>query len=190
MSPRRVVAILLEADDLLPPDPDRIDVKALTARAEQNPVPVPGVSIQGTYRNLEQKFQQKRLRRDGPEEYFKVDRNTILVRDVQAGTIAVRFHTTDIITVTPDDTLTVNVGPWETVTSLARLNDWLPGGWGIYRQNNSWWWNVYRHNDEEANPGFKRLQPYSNGDMITADGTLHPRLGPEFKRVRVPRRAV
>lgn len=188
MSPRRVVATLLEADDMLPPEPE-IDVKALTARAENDPVPVAGVSVAGTYRDFEKKFLQKRLRRDGPEEFFKVDRNTLLVRDTVSGNIAVRFHYTDILTVSPEDRIVFNNGGWDTVTTLARLNDWMPAGWSIYRQSNTWWWNVYRHNDEEANPGYRRLQPYSNGDYITADGTLYPQAAPEFKKVRVSRRA-
>jgi hypothetical protein len=135
------------------------------------------------------KFDQKRLRRDGPTEYFKVDNNTLLVRDTHDGNIAVKLHLTDIITVSPDDTLVVDVGRWHTVTSLSRLNDWLPSGWGLYTHKGTWYWHNYRHRDEELNPGFKRTQPYSNGDKITADGTLHPQAGPEFKKIRVSQRA-
>jgi hypothetical protein len=36
------------------------------------------------------------------------------------------------MTVSQDDTLVVDNGSWQTVTTLARLNDWLPSGWGIY----------------------------------------------------------
>jgi hypothetical protein len=193
MSPQRLVAIMLEADDMLPPEPDpslNFDVKGHTQRAaEGTPLPVPGVSIAGTYNTWNQKFAQKRLRRDGPTEYFKVDNNTLLVRDTVDNTIAVRFHATDIITVYSDDMLVVDNGGWQTVTTLARLNDWLPSGWGIYTHKGTWYWQNYRHRDEELNPGFKRTQPYSNGDKITADGTLHPQAGPEFKKIRVSQRA-
>lgn len=193
MSPQRLVAIMLEADDMLPPEPDmslNFDVKRHTQRAaEGTPLPVPGVSIAGTYNTWNQKFAQKRLRRDGPTEYFKVDNNTLLVRDTVDNTIAVRFHATDIITIYSDDMLVVDNGGWQTVTTLARLNDWLPSGWGIYTHKGTWYWQNYRHRDEELNPGFKRTQPYSNGDKITADGTLHPQAGPEFKKIRVSQRA-
>lgn len=188
MSPRRVVAILLEADDMLPPE-QGIDVKSLTSRAtDGTPLPVPGVPITGLHRDWSRRFEQKRLRRDGPTEFFKVDNNTLLVRDIRDGSIAVKFHYTDILTVTPDDTLTLNNGTWQTVTTLSRINNWLPGGWGLYSQKGTWYWQNHRHSDEDMNPGFKRTQPYSNGDMITADGTLHPKAGPEFKRTRVPQR--
>lgn len=199
MSPQRLVAIMLEADDMLPPDPmavpgqepeHQVDLKNLTHRAATGvPLPIQGMSITGTYLDLDRKFAQKRLRRDGPTEYFKVDNNTLLVRDTRDNTIAVRFHQTDIMTVSQDDTLVVNNGSWQTVTTLARLNDWLPSGWGIYTHKGSWYWQNYRHRDEELNPGFKRTQPYSNGDKITADGTLHPQAGPEFKKIRVSQRA-
>lgn len=190
MSPQRLVAILLEADDMLPPDMGSFDVKGHTQRAASGvPLPVPGVSISGTFNQWSQKFAQKRLRRDGPEEYFKVDNNTLLVRDTTNNTVAVRFHQTDIITVYSDDMLVVDNGGWQTVTTLARLNDWLPSGWGIYTHKGTWYWQNYRHRDEELNPGFKRTQPYSNGDKITADGTLHPQAGPEFKKIRVSQRA-
>jgi hypothetical protein len=191
---------MLEADDMLPPDPaltpgqepeHQIDVKNLTQRAADGvPLPVKGASIAGTHRDLDRKFaQQRRLRRDGPTEYFKVDHNTVLVRDTLDGSIAVKFHYTDIITVSTDDTLVVSNGGWHTVTTLARLNDWLPAGWGLYSLKGNWYWHNYRHSDEELNPGFKRTQPYSNGDKITADGTLHPQAGPEFKKIRVSQRA-
>jgi hypothetical protein len=194
MSPQRVVAILLEADDMLPPGPDpslaNFDVKGHTQRvADGVPLPVPGVAIAGTYNQWNQKFAQKRLRRDGPTEYFKVDNNTLLVRDTHDGSIAVKFHQTDILTIFPDDTLVVDNGRWQTVTTLSRLNDWLPSGWGLYTHKGTWYWHNYRHRDEELNPGFKRTQPYSNGDKITADGTLHPQAGPEFKKIRVSQRA-
>jgi hypothetical protein len=194
MSPQRLVATLLEADDMLPqPSPDApdpaFDTKALTHRASAGiPLPVPGASIIGTYRDLARKFDQKRLRRDGPTEYFKVDNNTLLVRDTHTGNIAVKLHLTDIITVSPEDTLVVDVGRWHTMTSLSRINDWLPAGWRIYTCKGNWYWHNYRHSDEEQNPGFKRTQPYSNGDKITADGTLHPQYGPEFKKTRVAHR--
>jgi hypothetical protein len=189
MSPRRVVAILLEADDMLPPEPE-IDAKSFTDKVAQGtPLPVPGVPITGLHRDWSRKFEQRRLRRDGPEEYFKVDNNTWLVRDTHTGDISVKLHYTHILTVSPDDTLRVNNGGWQTVTTLARLNDWLPAGWRIYTHKGSWYWHNYRHSDEELNPGFKRTQPYSNGDFITADGTLNPKAGPEFKKIRVRQRA-
>jgi hypothetical protein len=190
MSPRRVVAILLEADDMLPPEPQGIDVKGFTDKlVSGRPLPVPGVPITGFYRDLDKRFAQKRLRRDGPTEYFKVDNNTFLVRNPSDGYIAVKLHSTNILTVYQDDTLVLQNGGWQTVTTLSRMNDWLPSGWRIYTHKGSWYWHNYRHSDEELNPGFKRTQPYSNGDKITADGTLHPQEGPEFKKIRVKQRA-
>lgn len=40
---------------------------------------------------------------------------------------AVRLHNTDIVTIHPDDTYTLNTGGWNTVTTKDRINKYAPG---------------------------------------------------------------
>jgi hypothetical protein len=202
MNPRRVVAKLLEADDMLPPEQpeETFDAEAIKNFAQTAEVvrPMFGIPINGFYRDLHQKIQNKRLRAvpnyrtNDPARGTKVDNNTWLVLYAN-GTIGVRVHRTDIITVTPDDTLAVDTGNWETRLTQDRLGDWLPGGWRIYTQEGTWYWWNYK-NDGAVAPsindlGYKILQPFSSGDTITADGTLHPVLPVKYVKVRKPRRA-
>lgn len=190
MSPRRLISALLEDEiDPLSSPEGEIDVKHLTSQAVAANSLLSGPSITGTYADLARRFEGKRrLRRDGPEESFKVDNNTWLCRDTSSGSISVKFHYTHILTVTPEDSLTVNNGDWQTVTTLARLNNWLPAGWGVYTHKGSWYWTC-RGSEETGSPKLKKLWPYSNGDTISADGTLTVRAEPEFKNVRAPRAA-
>jgi hypothetical protein len=201
MNPRRVVATLLEADDMLPPEQpaetfDRDSIKDFAQ--EPQPIrPIAGIPITGFYRTLQQKMQNGRLRAvenyrsNGSARGVKVDGNTWLVL-YENGTIGVRVHKTDIITVTPDDTMVVDTGGWETRLTQRRLADWLPGGWRIYSQDSTWyWWNYKNEGAAEQtvnDQGFKILQPFSSGDQIAADGTLNPVVPPKYVRVKKPRR--
>jgi hypothetical protein len=56
----------------------------------------------------------------------KLDDNTYLRLD-SGGDFKVKFHNTDIITVHADDSFTVTIDGWNTVTTRKRLNDLLPG---------------------------------------------------------------
>lgn len=198
MTPRRIVAALLEADDLLPQgdvppqEPGGFDIDSIKdyiGNVEENPLEMHGVPIRGYYQSLARRFEGRRPKQDGPVKRIKIENNTWLEHDRHTDWISVRLHYTDIITVKPDDTLTVDNGGYQTKVTLTRLNDYLPSGWRIYTHRHTWYWHLYGHNDEDANPGWKRLQPYTNGDRILADGTLVPQAGPEFKRTRGTPRA-
>jgi hypothetical protein len=181
---------------MLPPEQpaetfDRDSIKDFAQ--DPHPIrPIAGVPITGLYVTLQQKFQNRNSRRlDDGERGVKVDGNTWLVR-YENGTIGVRVYNTDIVQVEPDDTMTVDTGGFETRLTLRRLGDWLPGGWRIYSQDGTWYWWNYK-NDGAAektvnDQGFKILQPFSSGDRITADGTLHPVVPPKYVRVKKPRR--
>lgn len=199
MNPRSLVATLLEADDLLPeevPQPDageQLDPEAIKdyANEKDTPRPISGVSIRGFYADLLKKLHRHgRLRyvHDGVRGY-KVEGNTWLGIDEHSQVISVRLHHTDIICVTPDDTLTVSTGGWETRVTKRRLDDWLPGGWRIYAQAGTWYWWNYKNQGAAENTvndqGMKILQPFSDGDQIDADGTLRPRLAPKYVKVKM-----
>jgi hypothetical protein len=66
----------------------------------------------------------------------KVANNTYLER--RADSIALKLHNTDIITTYPDNTVTLNTGGWQTVTTKARMNEFLPFG-RIYQKDFIWY---------------------------------------------------
>jgi hypothetical protein len=204
MNPRRIVATLLEADDLLPqetPQPsgdEQFDPSDIKDYADYSTAPraIEGMPITGYYRGLAKKLENKRLRTvNGGGRGWKTEPNTWLLID--GDIIKIRFYWTDILTVTPDDTVTVNSGGFQTVTTQGRIGEWLPGGWNIYKQKGTWYWYNYKTRGEvgtgdfNANTanvnGMKVLQPFSDGDRITADGSLHPILPAEYVKVRKPR---
>jgi hypothetical protein len=42
--------------------------------------------------------------------------------------VHVRYHDTDVVTLQADGTVTLRTGGWPTVTTMARMNEWLPEG--------------------------------------------------------------
>lgn len=73
----------------------------------------------------------------------KVANNTYLhaVTDVNGNKgIAVRFHNTDVV-VFYEDRTEVYSGGWQTVTTKARINEFLPAG-GISQKAGVWYWNT------------------------------------------------
>jgi hypothetical protein len=55
----------------------------------------------------------------------KLENNTVLHR-IDADTLAVRLHATDIVLIHRNGTFTLNSGGWRTVTTKARMNDHSP----------------------------------------------------------------
>jgi len=70
------------------------------------------------------------------KDRHKVGNHTWLVR--RADSIALRLHNTDIVTAFPNGTLRLNTGGWRTVTTKARMNQWLPFG-NVYQKDYEWW---------------------------------------------------
>lgn len=71
----------------------------------------------------------------------KVANNTYLeVRE--GGTIALRLHSTDIVTFTQDKVI-LNSGGWLTITTKDRLNKWIPSGVGVYSTKGVWFLYSY-----------------------------------------------
>lgn len=201
MNPRRLVASLLETDELdpaTPPAPEPDPAEGAEPEMDQNAMktlmmgssramPIAGLRIQGYYRELANKLERNSLRDLGGARGYKVDNNTWLTIDTE-GRIAVRFHYTDILTITPDDTIRLDTGGWSTNTTFARMSDWLPGGWRIYRKDGGWYWWNYKMDHETTDTGFKSVQPFTSGDYVTADGTLHPQA--DIETVRAPKKRV
>lgn len=70
----------------------------------------------------------------------KVANNTYLHRvEGVATTLAVELHETDIITITTTGLLTLDSGGWRTMTTKARINDYLPVGFSLYTERGVWY---------------------------------------------------
>ena len=96
----------------------------------------------------------------------KIANNTYL-RKEESGNIVVRLHSTDIITFTPDDLVTLNSGGWKTVTTKARMNEFSP--FQIAQEKGVW---------VVANPKPKPNTSAWDSPLLYADGiTMDTRTG-------------
>jgi len=88
----------------------------------------------------------------------KTDRpaaNNTRVQTRDGGKIAVRLHSTDIVTWSPDGSAVLNSGGWRTPTTKSRINDATPAR--LYQKGGVWY-----HGDGH---------PFADGDTINADGS-------------------
>ena len=70
-------------------------------------------------------------------DYYKgkpIGNNTRLYK--RGNSYAVRLHSTDVVTIHPDDTYTLNSGGWETVTTKQRINQYSPAS--VYSDRGTW----------------------------------------------------
>lgn len=70
----------------------------------------------------------------------KLANNTYAHRNAD-GSIAIQLHSTDILTFHPDGRTVVTSGGWQTSTTKARLNDYMPHGLGISQRGGIWYWS-------------------------------------------------
>lgn len=91
----------------------------------------------------------------------KLANNTYL-HEVHGG-IAVQLHDTDVVTIWPDNTYTLNSGGWQTVTTKARINDFSParlgqdkGVWYLFVGKGLGW--------------SKERVPFHDGIIVNANG--------------------
>lgn len=63
-------------------------------------------------------------------ERRRLQNNTYLERR-PGDDIAVRLHSTDVLTFSPDGTITLDTGGWNTVTTKDRMNTYLPSRWRV-----------------------------------------------------------
>ncbi len=88
----------------------------------------------------------------------KVANNTYAER--RGDDIAIRLHATDVVTFHRDGTITLNTGGWVTVTTKARINDYLPGGLALRSVKGRWYLHYFAD-------GFET--PYADGIRIDLD---------------------
>lgn len=113
----------------------------------------------------------------------KIGNNTYVLefRDYRA----VRLHGTDVIVAYPNGTVKVNTGGWETRTTLDRINDWLPSGWGIYSLKSTWYW--YNRTEDIGWHLAPIMYPFTDGDTISPDGMLNMQRDPVLVKRRKKR---
>lgn len=107
------------------------------------------------------------------KERRKVANNTWAERRPN-GDIAIRLHATDVVTYSPDGSITLNTGGWFTVTTKERMNRFTPfgissvkGEWQVALRN-----PLYRPHydgDHRDNPYWSDPVPYRDG--MRFDGT-------------------
>ena len=101
----------------------------------------------------------------------KVANNTYLERRPE-GDIAVRLHATDVVTFHADGTATLDSGGWLTVTTKARINDYLPGGIVLSSIKGRWYLVYSGHGEYDAEGNWHYVKserpgvPYSDGVTI------------------------
>ena len=94
----------------------------------------------------------------GDKNSKKVANNTYLKR-YDDGTIALRLHKTDIIQYKPNGSILLHSGGWKTVTTKARMNEFLPRQYGIMQEKGVW----YVHLTSE----FNKDLVYKDGIRLT-----------------------
>lgn len=57
----------------------------------------------------------------------------------EGGAIAVRYHNTDVVTYIDNGLIALDSGGWRTVTTKARLNEYLPHPWHVYQDKGIWY---------------------------------------------------
>lgn len=98
----------------------------------------------------------------GNREQKKIANNTYLVRR-NDGAVAIRLHATDILTFRPDGSVVVKTNGWTSVTTKARINEYLPLR-GIFQRAGAWFWSV--RGNETKPTEFCEL------DIVTIDGEI------------------
>mgnify|MGYP003344650536 CR=1 FL=1 len=129
-------------------------------------------------------------------ESQKLANNTYLTRRPGSGDYesqfiyAVRLHATDILTCWPDGTVSVSSGGWKTVTTKARINEFLPKCLphanqripSVYQKQREWYWWAGWEPVDVDDVRRQRIRPiivgeFDDGDWFSPDGALHKARG-------------
>lgn len=95
----------------------------------------------------------------------KIANNTWIVpSEYDPEGIGIRLHNTEIMTVHPDDSLTLRTGGWETLTTKERLNRYLPPRVRVYQENRIWYLNTSAPNGEQF--------LFEDGMRVSQDGAI------------------
>ncbi len=106
-----------------------------------------------------------------PDATKRLDGRATTARKLPDGSIAVRYHATDILTFTPRGGVTVNTGGFRSATTKDKINAYLPSGFPRLWQADSVWTLAG--------------ETFMDGDTLSARGKLARRKGrtDEAKRI-------
>lgn len=76
---------------------------------------------------------------------------------------AVRLHNTDVVTLHPDDSYTLNSGGWRTVTTKDRINRYSPGC--VYSERGQWYYLPKPGSWDMRYPFADGMRAYPNGKV-------------------------
>lgn len=147
-------------------------------------------ALMGNYPDPVHSLERKRWTRKNfgweTRDAQKLENNTYLTRRPHndGGFIyTVRLHSTDVLEQWPDGSVAVTSGGWRTVTTKARINEYLrrllPHATErvpqVYQKNREWfWWGGWEPADVQGGrPRPIILGGFDDGDWFSADGTLH-----------------
>lgn len=65
----------------------------------------------------------------------KIGNNTVAFIELD-GTVSIQLHSTKVVQIHPDDTVTLNSGGWRTSTTKNRINKYSPVK--VYQRNHEW----------------------------------------------------
>jgi hypothetical protein len=110
-------------------------------------------------------------------------RSTCYVDIPEENAVGLKYHNTIVVWVDQNNNVVVTTGGWKTRTTLERINSVAPGGWKVYgrksRDRAHDDWDFYWHNTSIVGK-WNGIFPFSDGDVIKADGTLYPQAQPEY----------
>lgn len=163
------------------------------------PVGIQGPPVTGYYQSTRNRLNNRRR--------VKIDHNCFLILN-DNDSLVLRFHATDILTIEPDNSVTIDFGEgdYKTVSTISRMNQILPDGFSISRRYKrepgayrEWgtsgeyyapatsevaYWNV---SGMQVNPSMLMQIEANTGDVIKPDGMLVTTAAPTWKKIRKPR---
>ena len=100
----------------------------------------------------------------------KLGNNTYLVRN-DDGSVAVKLHDTNVVTMKEDGTIILDSGGWRTNTTKERMNHYMPSGYDISQRKSIWY---LIHRTYNAKNGWKTVaeMTFKDGCGINPNGTI------------------
>ena len=119
----------------------------------------------------------------------RIGKQTWLIN--RGGPIALLVWHTDVVTVSPENRVVVDLEGFHSLLSMRAVNWTAPGGWELFGKkkravkNNLSWSLYWCHSGESiGNYSDKRMFPFTDGDTIEPDGTLRPQAQPDYSKVK------
>lgn len=105
----------------------------------------------------------------------KLANNTYLVQGASKDSFAIRLHNTDVVTLHPDGSFTLNSGGWRTVTTKERINVYAPGR--VASDRGAWYYYPAPGRD------WSLRYPFADGMRVLPGGAVEG-AGPDETAIR------